>query len=87
MTISVLEAAGVRIETPEPNRWMVFPGPITAPDTVVEPIYPMQDRISQRLLVTGGSVTVPYWPQEPPRLATAGAKSYRPLGQPLPLNL
>ena len=64
MTINVLEAAGVRIEQPEPNRWMVFPGPITAPDTAVEPDLSNAGPYLAAAVVTGGSVTVPYWPQE-----------------------
>ncbi|OAV62583.1 hypothetical protein A6F49_06400 [Enteractinococcus helveticum] len=64
MTINVLEAAGVRIEHPEPNRWMVFPGPITTPDTAVEPDLSNAGPYLAAALATGGSVTVPYWPQE-----------------------
>lgn len=63
MTINVLEAAGVRIEQPEPNRWMVHPGPITATDTAVEPDLSNAGPYLAAAVVTGGSVTVPYWPQ------------------------
>ncbi|TQL65869.1 3-phosphoshikimate 1-carboxyvinyltransferase [Enteractinococcus coprophilus] len=64
MTVNVLEAAGVRIEHPEPNRWMVHPGPITATDTAVEPDLSNAGPYLAAAVVTGGSVTVPYWPQE-----------------------
>ncbi len=64
MTIDVLEAAGVHIEQPEPNRWMVHPGPMTAPDTAVEPDLSNAGPYLAAAVVTGGSVTVPYWPQE-----------------------
>ena len=64
MTISVLEAAGVRVERPAPNRWMVFPGPITAIDTAVEPDLSNAGPYLAAAVATGGSVTVPYWPQD-----------------------
>lgn len=64
MTINVLEAAGVRIEHPEPNRWIVQPGPITATDTAVEPDLSNAGPYLAAAVVTGGSITVPYWPQE-----------------------
>jgi len=62
MTVKVLEAAGVIVETPEPNRWVVSPGPITAVDTAVEPDLSNAGPYLAAALATGGSVTVPYWP-------------------------
>lgn len=64
MTATVLAAAGVTVQTPEPNRWRVLPGPITAPDTAVEPDLSNAGPYLAAAVVTGGSVTVPYWPIE-----------------------
>ena len=64
MTINVLQAAGVTVTTPEPNRWVVAPGPITAVDTAVEPDLSNAGPYLATALVTGGSITVPYWPLE-----------------------
>lgn len=64
MTATVLSAAGVTVQTPEPNRWQVLPGPITAPDTAVEPDLSNAGPYLAAAVVTGGSVTVPYWPIE-----------------------
>jgi len=64
MTATVLAAAGVTVQTPEPNRWQVLPGPITAPDTAVEPDLSNAGPYLAAAVVTGGSVTVPYWPIE-----------------------
>lgn len=64
MTAKVLEAAGVTVQTPEPNRWVVSAGPITAPDTAVEPDLSNAGPYLAAAVVTGGSVTVPYWPIE-----------------------
>ena len=64
MTVKVLEAAGVAVDTPEPNRWVVKPGPITAPDVAVEPDLSNAGPYLAAAVVTGGTVTVPYWPAE-----------------------
>lgn len=64
MTIHVLRAAGVVIQTPEPNRWVVQAGPITATDTAVEPDLSNAGPYLAAALVTGGTVTVPHWPIE-----------------------
>ena len=64
MTVKVLEAAGVVVHTPEPNRWMVEPGPITAADTAVEPDLSNAGPYLAAAVITGGTVTVPYWPLE-----------------------
>lgn len=64
MTIDVLEAAGVTVTTPEPNRWVVEPGPITATDIAVEPDLSNAGPYLAAAVATGGTVTVPYWPAE-----------------------
>lgn len=64
MTINVLAEANVTVETPEPNRWVVTPGTIHAVDSAVEPDLSNAGPYLAAALVTGGSVTVPYWPVE-----------------------
>lgn len=64
MTIKVLAAAGVTVDTPEPNRWVVSAGTIRAVDSTVEPDLSNAGPYLASALVTGGSVTVPYWPVE-----------------------
>ncbi len=64
MTVKVLEAAGVAVHTPEPNRWVVKPGPIKATDIAVEPDLSNAGPYLAAAVVTGGTVTVPYWPVE-----------------------
>lgn len=64
MTINVLATAGVTVETPEPNRWVVHAGAIHAVDTAVEPDLSNAGPYLAAALVTGGRVAIPYWPVE-----------------------
>lgn len=64
MTIKVLAEAGVTVDTPEPHRWIVTPGEIHAVDTAVEPDLSNAGPYLAAAVVTGGTVTVPYWPTE-----------------------
>lgn len=62
MTVEVLRAAGVDVDTSVRERWVVAPGPIRTPDVVVEPDLSNAGPFLAAALVTGGSVTVPRWP-------------------------
>ncbi|SHF76427.1 3-phosphoshikimate 1-carboxyvinyltransferase [Jatrophihabitans endophyticus] len=62
MTVQVLRAAGVEVETPAPGRWTVVPGPVAGGDRPVEPDLSNAAPFLAAALVTGGSVTVPGWP-------------------------
>jgi 3-phosphoshikimate 1-carboxyvinyltransferase len=62
MTVSMLRAAGVVVDDSRPNRWVVAPGQIDLPDTVIEPDLSNAAPFLAAALVTGGSVTVPRWP-------------------------
>ncbi|OYO19467.1 3-phosphoshikimate 1-carboxyvinyltransferase [Enemella dayhoffiae] len=63
MTVEMLRQRGVRIEQPEPDRWVVHPGPIAARDSVVEPDLSNAAAFLAAALITQGQVTVPDWPE------------------------
>jgi 3-phosphoshikimate 1-carboxyvinyltransferase len=64
MTVAELRRRGVRIETPEPSRWIVHPGPIAALDVEIEPDLSNAGVFIAAALVTGGRVRVRSWPRE-----------------------
>ncbi|WP_435531079.1 3-phosphoshikimate 1-carboxyvinyltransferase [Rhodococcus spelaei] len=65
MTVEMLRAAGVRVQTPadgEANTWRVWAGPVTAVDWVVEPDLSNATPFLSAAAVTAGTVSVPLWP-------------------------
>ncbi|WP_022893200.1 3-phosphoshikimate 1-carboxyvinyltransferase [Agromyces subbeticus] len=64
MTIECLRARGVDVESPEPGRWIVAPGPIAAIDVDIEPDLSNAAPFLVAALVAGGSVTITGWPAE-----------------------
>jgi 3-phosphoshikimate 1-carboxyvinyltransferase len=64
MTIEVLSARGVKVESPAVGRWVVKPGPISAIDVQIEPDLSNAAPFLAAALVTGGSVTISGWPAE-----------------------
>ncbi|MCF6470220.1 3-phosphoshikimate 1-carboxyvinyltransferase [Nonomuraea sp. MG754425] len=62
MTVEMLRAVGVRVDTGERDVWRVEPGPIAARDMTVEPDLSNAAPFLAAALVTGGSVTIPAWP-------------------------
>jgi 3-phosphoshikimate 1-carboxyvinyltransferase len=62
MTIDVLRAAGVEVESPQPGTWRVHPGAVHAHDVVVEPDLSNAGPFLAAALIAGGSVTIPHWP-------------------------
>jgi 3-phosphoshikimate 1-carboxyvinyltransferase len=64
MTVAALRSSGGQVEDSEPNRWRVAPGPLQAPDTVIEPDLSNAAPFLGAALVTGGMVTVPRWPAQ-----------------------
>lgn len=62
MTVEMLRDRGVRIEEPEPDRWIVSPGPIAAGEFVVEPDLANAAPFLAAAAVTGGRISVPRWP-------------------------
>ncbi|WP_214409376.1 3-phosphoshikimate 1-carboxyvinyltransferase [Sphaerisporangium fuscum] len=64
MTVQMLRAAGVRVDDSEPDVWRVEPGPVAARDLTVEPDLSNAAPFLAAALVTGGTVTIPDWPEE-----------------------
>ena len=62
MTVAMLRDRHVRVEHPEPDRWVVAPGPVAAHDEVIEPDLSNAAPFLAAAAVTGGEVTVPHWP-------------------------
>ena len=64
MTIEVLRARGVEVDSPEVGRWIVKPSPISAIDVQIEPDLSNAAPFLAAAVVTGGSVTISGWPVE-----------------------
>ncbi|MDH6410539.1 3-phosphoshikimate 1-carboxyvinyltransferase [Aurantimicrobium minutum] len=64
MTIEVLRARGVEVDSPEVGRWIVKPSPISAIDVQIEPDLSNAAPFLAAAIVTGGSVTISGWPAE-----------------------
>ena len=64
MTIEVLRARGVEVDSPEVGRWVVKPGHIFARDVQIEPDLSNAAPFLAAAVVTGGSVTISGWPSE-----------------------
>lgn len=62
MTVDMLRQAGVEVDTSQPNRWAVAPGPITAGRFVIEPDLSNATPFLAAAAVTGGTVRIPRWP-------------------------
>ncbi|MBH0120859.1 3-phosphoshikimate 1-carboxyvinyltransferase [Rhodococcus sp. HM1] len=63
MTVEMLRAAGVDVDTADANTWRVAPGPIRAIDVEVEPDLSNATPFLAAAAVTGGAVSVPMWPK------------------------
>lgn len=62
MTLEVLRDAGVDISEPEPERWIVEPGPPRGLDVHVEPDLSNASAFAAAALATAGTITVADWP-------------------------
>ncbi|MFC6090187.1 3-phosphoshikimate 1-carboxyvinyltransferase [Saccharothrix lopnurensis] len=63
MTVSMLREAGVDVDDSTRDVWRVAPGPIAGRDRHVEPDLSNATPFLAAAAVTGGSVTVPGWPE------------------------
>lgn len=64
MTVDMLRAAGVEIDTSTPDSWRVAPGTIRARDIDIEPDLSNAAPFLAAAVLTGGRVTVPGWPRQ-----------------------
>lgn len=62
MTIAALRERGVEADSPAPGEWRVQAGPILARDLTIEPDLSNAAPFLAAALVSGGSVSVPRWP-------------------------
>src|SRR5436305_5535814 len=62
MTVRMLRAAGAAVDESVPNVWAVEPGRLSGRSWDIEPDLSGAAPFLAAALVTGGSVTVPFWP-------------------------
>ncbi|GAA2319279.1 3-phosphoshikimate 1-carboxyvinyltransferase [Streptomyces kunmingensis] len=67
MTVDMLRAVGAQVDTPESggeaNVWRVTPGALLGRDIVIEPDLSNAQPFLAAALITGGTVTIPDWPE------------------------
>ena len=63
MTVGMLRARGVEVDDHETGRWRVSPGPIAPLDVTIPPDLQNAAPFLAAAAITGGSVTVPNWPE------------------------
>lgn len=62
MTVTMLRAAGVRLDEDGPRSWRVHPGSVAGLDTAIEPDLSNATPFLAAAAATSGTVTVPGWP-------------------------
>ena len=72
MTVAMLRQAGAIVEHVDSHTWRVEPGPLRLDEFRVEPDLSNAAPFLAAAAVTGGSVTVPGWPEvhDPDRAST-----------------
>jgi 5-enolpyruvylshikimate-3-phosphate synthase len=67
MTVDMLRRAGAQVDAPEsggePGVWRVTPGALLGRDLVIEPDLSNAQPFLAAALITGGTVTIPDWPE------------------------
>lgn len=64
MTVNMLREAGVHVDaSADGTQWTVHPGPIAGRTWIIEPDLSNATPFLAAAAVTGGTVTVPYWPK------------------------
>lgn len=69
MTVDMLRAVGVAVDDSGANTWRVEPGPVSPRNSTIEPDLSNATPFLAAAVVTGGTVSIPYWP---PRTAQPG---------------
>ncbi|GAA3589533.1 3-phosphoshikimate 1-carboxyvinyltransferase [Klugiella xanthotipulae] len=64
MTVRTLEARGVIVERPAEGEWKVLPGEIAGATRDIEPDLSNAAPFLAAALVTGGTVSIPGWPED-----------------------
>jgi len=62
MTVETLRSVGVIVDDSVPDEWRIEPGPVAPWGTVIEPDLSNATPFLAAATVTGGTVTVPFWP-------------------------
>ena len=63
MTVEVLRALGVSVDTSAADEWRVDPGPVRAFDVDIEQDLSNAGPFLAAAVVTGGQVSIPHWPE------------------------
>lgn len=63
MTVKMLTQSGVTVRQPDPSTWIVEPGPINAIPWAIEPDLSNAAAFLAAAAATGGTVSIPLWPQ------------------------
>ncbi|AER68608.1 3-phosphoshikimate 1-carboxyvinyltransferase [Corynebacterium pseudotuberculosis] len=63
MTVNMLRSAGVQVDDSSENQWTVHPGGISGRTWEIEPDLSNATPFLAAAAVTGGTVTIPGWPQ------------------------
>ncbi|HXD60393.1 MAG TPA: 3-phosphoshikimate 1-carboxyvinyltransferase [Lacisediminihabitans sp.] len=80
MTVATLAARGVQVDTSEPGRWLITPGPIAGIDVDIEPDLSNAGPFLAAALVAGGSVTVAGWPTKTTQVGARMAEILESMG-------
>jgi 3-phosphoshikimate 1-carboxyvinyltransferase len=64
MTVAMLRHAGAQVDDGVPGRWRVAHGALWGEQTVIEPDLSNAAPFLAAALVTGGTVTIPDWPEQ-----------------------
>jgi 3-phosphoshikimate 1-carboxyvinyltransferase len=71
MTVEVLRSLGVDVDDSVPNHWVVSPGPVAAFDRTMEQDLSNAGPFLAAALATGGTVTIPDWPEHTTQVGDA----------------
>jgi 3-phosphoshikimate 1-carboxyvinyltransferase len=80
MTIAVLKARGITVDSPEPGLWIVRPGEIAGREVDIEPDLSNAAPFLAASVVVGGSVTIGGWPRETTQIGAEFASVLTEMG-------